>query len=171
MNGQGLRRAIGRRGGFTSLELFMTAVVIVVMTAVSIPLLTPRYRAYQVRAAAWQVAGDLRLARQRAVTTRNPYRFVFVDALATVDHDTYAIHSGVRQGGVQLWVQEMPPAPGTRKGLGGPIRIDAKSTPRTRAITFNPNGSVVPTGTIHLTGPGGLTLSVTVDQAGRVQVH
>ena len=149
----------------------MTAVVLVLVAGVSVPLLAPRYRAYQVRAAAWQVAGDLRLARQRAVTTRNPYRFVFVDALAHVDHDTYAIHSGVTQGGVQVWVQEMPPAPGTRKGLGGSIHIDAKSTPRSRAITFSPNGSVVPTGTIQLTGPGGLTLSVTVDQAGRVQVN
>ena len=151
----------------------MTAFVLAVLTAVSIPVLTPRYRAYQMRTAAWQIAGDMRLARQRAVTTRNPYRFTFVadgDPVANPgDHNTYVIQYSTQQGAV--WVQETPPTPGTRKGLARPVRIGTSSTPGTRAITFNPNGSVVPTGTIRLTGPGGNALSVTVDQAGRVQVN
>ncbi len=151
----------------------MTAVVIVVMTAVSVPLITPRYQTYQMRSAAWQLAGDMRLARQRAVTTRNPYRFVFVadgDPTANAaSYDTYVIQYSTQQGAV--WVQETPPTPGTRKAVPAPVHIDTSSTPGTRAITFNPNGSVVPTGTLQLRGPGGIALSVTVDQAGRVQVN
>ncbi len=172
VNARGIRRALGARGGgFTYVEALMTALVIVVMAGVSLPVVVPRYRTYQIRAAAWQIAGDLRLSRQRAVTTRNPYRFVFADAVAAADPNTYAIQSGAQQGGVRVWVQERPPAPGVRTALAGPIHIHTSSTPRTRAITFNPNGSVVPTGTIRLAGSDGIALSVTVDQAGRVQVR
>lgn len=151
----------------------MTAVVIVIMTGVSVPLLVPRYRTYQMRSAAWQVAGELRLARQRAVTTRNLYRFAFVaDGDQVPDpttYNTYVVRYSAPGGG--NWIQEIPPAAGTRKGLAGSIRIDGSSTPSTRTITFNPNGSVVPTGSIRLLGSGGIALSVTVDQAGRVQVN
>ncbi len=150
----------------------MTAMVIVVMTAVSIPAFAPRYRAYQMRAAAWQIAGDMRLARQRAVTTRNRYRFVFVadgdPTASAATSNTYVIQYRTQQGAV--WIQETPPTPGARKAVPTPVHIATSSTPRTRAVTFNANGSVVPTGTIQLRGPGGTALSVTVDQAGRVQV-
>lgn len=151
----------------------MTAMVIVVMTAVSIPVLTPRYQTYQMRSAAWQIAGDMRLARQRAVTTRNPYRFVFVadgDATAGAStYNTYVIQYSAPQGAG--WTQEMPLTPGSRKAVPTPVHIDTSSTPGTRAVTFNPNGSVVPAGTIQLRGPGGNAMSVTVDQAGRVRVN
>ena len=174
MTGPRLGRAPRRRGGgLTYVEILIAAMVIVVMTAVSIPMITPRYRTYQMRSAAWQIAGDMRLARQRAVTTRNPYRFVFIadgDATGTAaTYNTYVIQFSTPGGGV--WVQETPPTPGTRKAVPTPVHIDTSSTPGTRAITFNPNGSVVPTGTLQLRGPGGIALSVTVDQAGRVQVN
>lgn len=146
----------------------MTAILILVMVGVSIPMVTPRYRTYQLRGAAWQVAGDLRLARQRAVTTRNPYRFVFTDSSAGANKNTYVIQYST---GALTWVQEIPPGPGTRRGFSPAIGIDPSSTPGSRTITFNPNGSVVPTGTLQLTGTGGGAVSVTVTQAGRVQVN
>ena len=162
-----------RRGGFTYVEVVVTAFVIVIMAAVSFPMLAGRYREYRMRSAVWQIAGDLRLARQRAVTTRNPYRFSFVaDGDAASDastRNTYVIEYSTQPGAP--WVQEMPPTPGTRKRLAGPILIQTGSTPSTRMITFNPNGSVVPTGTIQLAAGGGGDASVAVDQAGRVQVR
>jgi Tfp pilus assembly protein FimT len=172
--GRGLRPAARiRGGGFTYVELVATAFVIVIMAGVSLPLLLPRYREYQMRSAVWQVAGDLRLARQRAVTTRNPYRFSFVaEGDATADattRNTYVIEYSPRQGAA--WVQEIPLPPGTRKRLGSPILIQTGSTPSTRTITFNPNGSVVPGATLQLAGRGGGAASVVVDQAGRVQVR
>ncbi len=153
----------------------MTAFVIVVMSAVSIPVLAPRYREYQMRSAAWQIAGDLRLARQRAVTTRNTYRFRFIaqgDPVADPStNDTYVIEYLPPQGAV--WVQETPPVGGTRKGLAGAVRIDPSSSPAspTRQIMFSSNGSVVPTCTVRLVGSGGANRSIVVDQVGRVQVN
>jgi len=174
VDGRGWRPAARTGGGgFTYVEVVIAASVIVIMAAVSIPLLTPRYRDYQMRSAVWQVVGDMRLARQRAVTTRNPYRFSFVaDGDPTSDpttRNTYVIEYSPGQGAA--WVQEMPPAPGTRRQLASPILIQTSSTPSSRTITFNPNGSVVPTGTIQLAATGGGAASVAVDQAGRVQVR
>ena len=158
-------------GGFTLLELLVTAAVLGVLAAVSLPLLVPRYHAYQLRSAAWQVAGDLRLARQRAITTRARYRFAFAASAAGADADSYVLQFGVRQGGRERWVQELPAGTGARRRLPGSARIDPGSTPSTRAITFNPNGSVVPAGTIRLRGGAGTQAQVAVDQAGRVQVN
>lgn len=171
VRGQGFRGA-GRAsgGGFTYAEALMTAAVILLMVGISIPMVTPRYRTYQLRGAAWQVAGDLRLARQRAVTTRNSYRFVFTDSAAYANPNTYVIQYCIQQGGVCTWVQEIPALQGTRKGLSLAISIDPTSAPGS-GMTFHANGSVAPTGTIVLTGTGGIAVSVTVAQAGRVRMN
>ena len=147
----------------------MTAFVIVVMTAVSIPVLTPRYQAYQMRSAAWQVAGDMRLARQRAVTTRVCYRFAFADTTAASDPNSYVIQHATPGGCSDPWIQEIPAGQGMRQRLAGAIHIDPSSTSTSGNITFYPNGRVFG-GTIRLTGPGGAVRTVTVDSVGRVQV-
>ncbi len=167
--GRPLQRARGV--GVTLLDLLLTGAVLAVVAGISVPLLAPRYREYQLRSAAWQVAGDLRLARQRAATTRARYRFVFADSAAAAAANSYIVQYAVPQGGGEVWVQEVPPAAGSRQRFAGPIHIIPTSTPKTRAITFNPNGSVVPTGTIRLTGVDGTMILVIVDQTGRVQVN
>ena len=165
-------RPLPRAGpaGLTFLEALVTVGVLGVLAAASLPFLIPRFHEYQLRSAAWQVAGDLRLARQRAITTRARYRFAFADSGASADADSYVLQSAVRQGSRDRWVQELPPGAGARRRLPGSTRIDPSSTPSTRAITFNPNGSVVPAGTIRLRGGTGSLALVAVDQAGRVQV-
>lgn len=175
---RGARRRVTlrRRGGFTLAELLVTVVVITIMAGVSLPFLVPRYQEYQLRGAAWQVAGDLRLARQRAVTTRARYRFAFATSAAGTAPDTYVLEYRADQGGVETWVQELPAEPGGRVRLPGGVRIDPGTTPAnggaagTGFITFNPNGSVVPTGSILLVNGRG-TVNVVVDQVGRVQVN
>jgi Tfp pilus assembly protein FimT len=148
----------------------VTVGVLGVLAGASLPFLIPRFHEYQLRSAAWQVAGDLRLARQRAITTRARYRFAFADSAGGADADSYILQFGVRQGARERWVQEIPAGTGARRRLPGGARIDPGSTPSSRAITFNPNGSVVPTGTLRLRGGSGSLALVAVDQAGRVQV-
>lgn len=170
-------RGAGRRaGGFTLADVLVTAVIVTIMAGVSVPLIVPRYQEYQLRGAAWQMAGDMRLARQRAVTTRAPYRFAFATSAGGAEPDSYILEYQLEQGAVRTWVQEVPPGPGSRQRLSGAIHIDAASTPSngaavgTGTIVFYPNGSVVPTGTLRLRGPRG-GLNVVVDQTGRVQVR
>ena len=167
-----LRPAPGRgERGFTYIEAVMTVLVIGVMVGLSVPWLIPRYRAYQLRSAAWQIAGDLRLARQRAVTTRVCHRFAFRDGAAGANPNTYVIQYAATPPCAQPWLQESPPDPAVRLRLAGPIQIDPSSKPSGRTLLFNPNGSVVPSGTIQLTGSDGIGLAVTVDQVGRVKVN
>ena len=158
--------------GVTLLDLLLTGAVLAVVAGISVPLLARRYREYQLRSAAWQVAGDLRLARQRAVTTRVRYRFVFADSAAGAAADSYIVQYAVQQGGGEIWVQEVPRGAGSRQRFAGPIHIDPSSTPSARAITFFPNGTIQPLGsTIRLTGVDGTMIRVIVDQTGRVQVN
>jgi Tfp pilus assembly protein FimT len=152
------------------LELLVTVAILATLVAVSVPFLLPHYSRYQLRSAAWQVAGDLRLARQRAVSARTRYRFAFTDSGASAGASSYVLQYAVRVVGGEQWMQELPRASGARQRLPGRTQIDPSSTPATRTITFNPNGSVVPTGTIRLRGSGENLAVVTVDQVGRVQV-
>ena len=163
------RDARTRGGGFTYLEALLVALLILILAGISIPLLNPRSQIYRVRAAALQVAGDLRLARQRAVTTRARYRLVFADSAASADPNTYVLQYAIPRGGADTWVQERPPAAGSRLRLAEAVQIDPDSTPSTGAITFNPNGSVVPAGTIRLRSAAAIA-RVRVDSLGRVQV-
>ncbi len=65
-----------RRGGrgVTALELVTIVVVCVILGAIAVPGMSPVVLRYRLRGAAWQLAGDVRLARQRAVTLRKRYR-------------------------------------------------------------------------------------------------
>jgi prepilin-type N-terminal cleavage/methylation domain-containing protein len=155
--------------GFTLAEVLVTATIVAIVAGAAVPLVAARLQDYRLRAVAWQLAGDLRLGRQRAVTTRVRYRVVFAVRGAATDPDSYAIEYATRPAGAEVWVRERPLAAGVRFHVGSGIHIDPASTPRTGQIAFNPNGSVVPTGSIRLAGPRGI-MTVTIDQVGRVQV-
>ena len=72
----GFRRGPGSRWwrcggrGVTALELVTIVALCVIIGAIAIPGMSPVVLSHRLRGAAWQVAGDLRLARQRAVTVR-----------------------------------------------------------------------------------------------------
>lgn len=76
---------------FTLVELLFAVGLIVLLSAVSLPTLAGTIERYRVRTAAWQVAGDIRLARAKAVSTNRKYRVCFSGCGATVPADGYLI--------------------------------------------------------------------------------
>jgi type II secretory pathway pseudopilin PulG len=72
--------------GFTLVELLLTAALLLGLTVFAVSTLYRSTPAMQVRAAVGQVAGDLRLAQNLAVTERTRYRLVF-----TVGASSYSL--------------------------------------------------------------------------------
>lgn len=69
-------------GGFSLMEIFMVGVALVVLLGMVMPSVFRTLEAYRLRGAAWNLAGDLRLARQKAVSLQQRHRICFTDCTA-----------------------------------------------------------------------------------------
>ena len=82
---------LGRCRGVTLLDLVTLVALLVVLAALAIPTISPIVLRYRVRGAAWQVAGDLRLARQRAVTLKKRFKVCVTDCSVPVPPGSYSV--------------------------------------------------------------------------------
>ncbi|MCZ6480302.1 MAG: Tfp pilus assembly protein FimT/FimU [Candidatus Methylomirabilales bacterium] len=64
----------GGQRGVTLIEILIIVTLLVVMAGVAMPWFLGVIESYRLRVAAWELAGDLRLARQKAVTTQVRHR-------------------------------------------------------------------------------------------------
>ena len=140
---------------FTLVELLFAVGLIVILSAVSLPSLAGTIQGYRVRTAAWQVAGDLRLARAKAVSTTRTHRVCFSDCGATVPADGYLIQ---RKEGASKWVIDSTvQAPNTA------VHVTSKVN-----FTFGASGEVGG-GTVTLES-GSRSFQVRTHYTGRVRV-
>lgn len=149
--------------GVTIVELITIGAVLAILAAFAIPGFSPVLLRYRVRGAAWQVAGDLRLARQRAVTMKKPFRFCVTGCIISVPPGGYSLErDDGPPGGPQAWVNEN----GVATRLPPDVAIAANANP-----TFTVIGTVLPSesGTVTLSNLLG-TYNVVVAQSGRVRV-
>lgn len=141
------------------MELLTLVVLLVLLAVFAVPSFSPIVLRYRVRGAAWQVAGDLRLARQRAVTIKKRFRFCVSGCAIAVPPGSYSVEIEPGPIGSGGWVNEN----GVATRLPPDVAISANATP-----TFTVLGSA-----------GGATVTVSnvlgayevaVAQSGRVQV-
>jgi Tfp pilus assembly protein FimT len=154
--------------GFTIPELLISVLLVILMAAASTPLLLGTIQNYRLRGAAWQVAGDLRLARQKSVSSGRPYRFTSSNTTAGSNPNSYIIE---RQEVGGSWT--LDPAPRIylqQPGSPTYVMIDATSTPAGGVIGFSANGAVSPAGTIKLVDGRGKRYDVVINSVGRVKV-
>lgn len=148
--------------GFTIVELLTGIVVIVTLAGIAVPHVIEMLIAYRLRTAAWQVASLLHQTRHNAVTSLRRHRLSFEPA------------AGDEPGGFyQLEVEDgarWAPGQFTARALPVGVSIDPASTPRTKAIPFDPRGTVTPTGTIRLRSKAG-GYEVAISSQGRVAVR
>lgn len=152
-----LRRAPCR--GVTLVELVTFVALLVVLAALAIPTISPIILRYRVRGAAWQVAGDLRLARQRAVTLKKRFRFCVSGCAITVPPGSYSVEKETGALGSSAWVNEN----GVATALPPDVAMAVNATP-----TFTLTGTAA-AGTVTLSNLLG-AYQVAVAQSGRVQV-
>ncbi len=141
------------------MELLTLVVLVAILAAIAIPSVTPVVLRHRLRGAAWQLGGDLRLARQRAVTLQQRFRICVTDCAIPVPAGRYSLE---RDDGTALnprWVSED----------GVAVRL-----PRDVAVSATATASFAPTGTAsgstftlsNLLG----TYQITVSSVGRVRV-
>jgi Tfp pilus assembly protein FimT len=82
---------IKSRQGITVMEILIVLVVAAILAAAATPLILRTIESYRVRSAAWEVAGDLRLARQRAVSTQVRHRFCISNCGSPVPTGGYLV--------------------------------------------------------------------------------
>ena len=143
--------------GLTIVELLTLIVVVAILAAFAIPGMSPVVLRHRLRGAAWQLTGDLRLARQRAVTVRKRFRVCVTNCVISVPAGSYSIE---REDSPGLWVSD----------TGAVVRLpsDVTIAATTETATFKTNG---------MAGPTSLTVSnilgsyqLTVANTGRVRV-
>lgn len=149
----------GPRRGVTVVELVICVALLVILAALAIPTINPIVLRYRVRGAAWQVAGDLRLARQRAVTLKTRFRFCVAGCAVPIPAGGYSVEREDGAVGSGAWVNER----GVPNRLPPEVGIAVSAAP-----TFTLIGTAAP-GTVTVSNLSG-AYEVTVAQSGRVQV-
>lgn len=152
--------------GFTAIELLLVAVLILTVTGMALPWIPGVIQAYRLRVAAWDLAGDLRLARQKAVSTQVRHRVCFAECgnpkgNTPVPNPGYVVE---REDGADNWRLDFT-VDFSRQLLGTAINIDP---PTENTVVFNARGTSGP-GTVTLANPSGKYKVVTA-QTGRVRV-
>jgi type IV fimbrial biogenesis protein FimT len=147
----------GRRGA-TVVELITLVVLLAILAAIAIPNMSPVVLNYRLRGAAWQLGGDLRLARQRAVTLRKRFRVCVSSCAITVPAGAYSVE---RKDG-STWTSET----GTVIKLPQDVSISASGT---GMAVFNLGGEATSFTTYTLTNLLG-TYEVAVGSTGRIRV-
>ena len=139
---------------FTLPELLIAAAVVGVLSAVSVPTMSVTIQGYRARTSAWQLAGDLRLARQNAVSTTRRHRVCFVNCGGHVPENGYLIQ---RQEGASWEIQ------GQVEPSSKDLRLGSNAT-----ITFSETGEAS-AGTVTISS-GAASFQVRTHFTGKVTV-
>jgi Tfp pilus assembly protein FimT len=135
-------------------ELLIVLAVVAIVAAVAFPGLADTMRRHRLRTAAWQLAGDLRLARQKSVTTGRRHRVCFANCGASVPANGFLVQR--EEGGG--WVIDATVQPPTSD-----VHAASNAT-----ITFGQTGEAAG-GTVTLTS-GGENFQVRTHFTGKVWV-
>lgn len=145
--------------GVTFIELIILTVALVILASIAVPRMGPVVLGFRLRGAAWQLAGDLRLARQRALTSQQRLRICVSSCTIPVKVGEYSFERDIGSLGSPNWISET----GAATRLPPDVTISASAT-----ATFSPNG-MASGSTYTLTNLMGRYL-VTVASTGQVMV-
>ncbi len=117
--------------GVTLIELIILAAVMVILAGIAIPRMGPVVQGFRLRGAAWQLAGDLRLARQRALTSQQRFRICVSSCVLSITAGEYSLERDIGPPGTPNWVSDI----GAATRLPTDVTISASAT-----ATFSSNG-------------------------------
>jgi Tfp pilus assembly protein FimT len=144
--------------GITLVELTILTITLLIVVCIAIPIVSPTLQQYRLKGAAWQLAGDLRLARQRAVATQKRFRICIGKCKITVPEGGYSVEMELPPAGSLKWTSD----------TGAPARLPPDVTIDGDTVTFAANGGA-DANTFTLASSIGI-YQVTVTQTGRIAV-
>jgi len=146
--------------GVTFIELIILTVAMVILASIGIPRMGPVVQGFRLRGAAWQLAGDLRLARQRAVTSKQRFRICISSCVIRVKAGEYSLEKDIGSPGSPNWISET----GVATRLPPDVTIGA-----TANATFSSSGMANPGSTYAVSNLVG-QYEVAVAFTGQVRV-
>ena len=117
--------------GVTLIELIIVAAAMAILAWIAVPWMGPVIQGLRLRGAAWQLAGDLRLARQRALTSQQRFRICVSSCVLSLEAGQYSLERDIGPPGNPNWVSDT----GAATGLPADVTISASAT-----ATFSSNG-------------------------------
>jgi Tfp pilus assembly protein FimT len=95
---------VGDDRGVSIIEILMVALALAVMAGMALPSVFRTLEVTRLRATAWNLAGDLRLARQKAVSLQLDHRICFANCDgAAVPAGGYLLQRKVSAGPPAVW--------------------------------------------------------------------
>ena len=147
------RRRPAYEAGFTLIEVLTACALMTVVFAAALPRISAMRASFDVQSTTFQIANDLRLARERAITTNGKGRVAFSSS-------NYQVR------------RESPVGSGTYVNDGGsvplPTGVTASSNPTNP--TFDSRGIPASAYTITVTKAGATAKTITVNVIGRINV-
>ena len=160
---RGIRPGWCNERGVTALELIMLVALMVILAAIAIPGMSPVVLNGRLRGGAWQLAGDLRLARQMAVTTQKRHRICLSSCTLTVGSGWYSLEREEGTAPSTFWVSA---AGGAATRLPTDVAVSVNTTGD--KLTFDEKGMASP-GTFTLSNLAG-SYYVIIGVTGRVRI-
>jgi Tfp pilus assembly protein FimT len=148
--GYGAGKAQRPAAGFTAGELVIAVAIVAIVIAVAFPGVAETFRRHRLRTAAWQIAGDLRLARQKSITTGHRHRVCFANCGPQVPTNGYL----VQREEAGAWVIEatvQPPATGVQVGSNATVTFAQSGEAAGATVTLTSEGETFQVRT-HFTG-------------------
>jgi Tfp pilus assembly protein FimT len=172
VNGEGLMKRAPRQdrtasagktsAGFTLMELLIGIAIVMIMTAIALPMLQSGMAYFRLRGAISSITGAIQSTRYQAIVQGIPYQVVF-DSTAK----TYQIQN--QPGGAGAFVNVCVPAqascPVPLSGSGMPVTLDVDTT-----LTFSPGGRVSSTNPANKTVPITMVITYTGKPPESIQV-
>jgi Tfp pilus assembly protein FimT len=146
------------------MEMLMVLLALVVMAGMAMPSVFRTMEAYRLRGAAWNLAGDVRLARQKAVSIQVQHRICFSNCSDAVPAGGYLLERENPGGPPPGWVVDV-----RRADLPDGVTI-TNNAPGGK-LTFDTKGGLwgATGATVTLTNSSG-TYDVVTAMTGRVRV-
>jgi Tfp pilus assembly protein FimT len=122
---------VGDDRGISIIEILMVALALAVMAGMGMPSVLRTLEATRLRATAWNLAGDLRLARQKAVSLQLDHRICFANCGAAVPVGGYLLQRKDSVGPPAVWFVDV---------RRGDLPDGVTLTWSADAVTYDPKG-------------------------------